>query len=155
MQKRHSSPDCDQGNQLCKMLVIDDDVAFGRLLAAIGSARGFRSEHFSSLMDLGYFARIKDFDVAILDFYLETVRGDEIATYVDTFFCDTPVIIISSENFHLKADYKWPNSVKEFLHKKVGPERIIDAAAKIVARNVLLKRFSRRTENKAEESVNP
>ena len=50
--------------------------------------------------------------------------------------------MISSENFHLKPNYKWSNSVKEFVHKSVGPGGIVEAAVKIVERNDLLRRFS-------------
>lgn len=124
-----------------KLLIVDDDVCFGALMSAVAKSRGFAPHFFTSLIDMGSFARIREFDVAIIDYYLGTLRGDEIAEYVDTFFSDVPVIIVSSENLAETRSVKWPASVRKFIPKSDGPGRIVEAAATIVKRDRMLKRF--------------
>lgn len=124
-----------------KLLVVDDDVCFGALMTAVAKTRGFAPHFFTSLIDMGSFARIREFDVAIIDYYLGTLRGDEIAEYVDTFFSDVPVIIVSSENLAETRSVKWPASVRQFIPKTEGPVKIVEAALAVVKRDRLLRRF--------------
>jgi DNA-binding response OmpR family regulator len=126
-----------------KLLIVDDDVCFGALISAVAKDRGFIPRFFTSLIDMGSFARIKEFDVAIIDYYLGSLRGDEIAEYVDTFFSEVPVIIVSSEDLRETRSVKWPASVRTFIPKTEGPARIIETARQIVKRERLLKRFAR------------
>lgn len=125
-----------------KLLVVDDDVCFGALISAVAKDRGLIPRFFTSLIDMGSFARIKEFDVAIIDYYLGSMRGDEIAEYVDTFFSEVPVIIVSSEDLRETRSVKWPASVRTFIPKTEGPVRIVEAARQIVKRERLLKRFA-------------
>lgn len=124
-----------------KLLIVDDDVCFGALISAVAKDRGFVPRFFTSLIDMGSFARIKEFDVAIIDYYLGSLRGDEIAEYVDTFFSEVPVIIVSSEDLRETRAVKWPASVRTFIPKSEGPGRIVEAAKQIVKRERLLRRF--------------
>lgn len=126
-----------------KMLIVDDDVCFGALMSAVAKANGFEPRFFTSLVDMGSFARIREFDVAVIDYYLGSMRGDEIAEYVDTFFDDVPVIIVSSEDLTAtKAAAKWPASVRRFVPKQTGCLKIVEAASSILKRDKLLKRFA-------------
>ena len=125
-----------------KMVIFDDDVCFGALITAKARSSGFEPRFFTSLADIGTFARIKDFDVAIIDFYLGTVRGDEIAEYVDTFFDGIPVIIVSSEDLRESRIRQWPASVRQFVPKSEGPHRIIEAAKSVLQRERLLRRLA-------------
>lgn len=128
-----------------KLLVVDDDPNFGALISAVAKDRGFIPKFFTSLIDMGSFARIKEFDVAVIDYYLGSMRGDEIAEYVDTFFSEVPVIIVSSEDLRESRNVKWPACVRTFIPKSEGPGRIIDTARQIVKRERLLKHFASAT----------
>ena len=125
-----------------KLVIFDDDVCFGALISAKAKACGFESRFFTSLVDMGSFARIKEFDIAIVDFYLGTIRGDEIAEYVDTFFDQVPVIIVSSADMSESRISQWPASVRMFVPKSAGPGRIIEAARSIIVRERMLKRLA-------------
>lgn len=124
-----------------KLLLVDDDPGFGAILASIAKSKGFEPQWYSSLLEMGSFARIKEYDVAIIDYYLDCLRGDEIAQYVDTFFAGIPVIIVSSRNFTLQEISRWPSCVRRFVGKEKGAERIIDEARTILKRERLLKHF--------------
>ena len=124
-----------------RLLVIDDDRTFGAIISASAKAKGFEPLYCSSLIDLGSFARIREFDVAIIDYFLGSMQGDEIAAYVDTFFNEIPVIIVSSKPFEEEERAGWPTSVRSFIAKSAGPTAIIDAARNLVNRERLLKRL--------------
>ncbi len=127
-----------------KLLVIDDDETFCKIVGAAGRSRGFETRCYSSLVDMGSFARIKEFDVAIIDYYLGSMRGDEIAEYVDTFFRDIPVLIVSAKDFETDQMAKWPDSVRRFVSKSAGADAIIANTREVLDRHRLLQRLSSR-----------
>jgi DNA-binding response OmpR family regulator len=90
---------------------------------------------------LGSFARIREYDVAVIDYFLGSMQGDEIAEYVDTFFSEIPVIIVSSRPFNDDEVASWPSSVRRFIAKSHGPGAIVEAARALVNREQLLKRL--------------
>ena len=127
------------------LLIIDDDRSFGAVLVAHAVKKGFKPTYCTSLLDLGSFARIREFDIAIVDYYLGSLRGDEIAEYVDTFFREIPVVIVSAESFKSEQIAKWPQSVRRFVSKSVGPQAIVDATAKVLARERFLRSLEKRS----------
>jgi DNA-binding NtrC family response regulator len=124
-----------------KMLIIDDDSTYGVLLSAIARKKGFEPHYYPSLLNLGSFACIRDYDIAVIDYFMDSVRGDEIAHYAQMFTMNVPVIIISGLNFGEEERKTWPACVKDFVAKEFGGERIIDAAAEVLKRQEFLKRF--------------
>ncbi len=128
-----------------KVVIFDDDSNFGTLLTTKARAAGFEPSYFTSLVDMGSFARIKNYDLAIVDFYMDTIRGDEIAEYVDTFFKDIPVIIVSGEDFSQSEKMKqWPDTVRAFVPKTDGIDRILTTAKAVLQRERMLKRLAKR-----------
>lgn len=123
------------------VLLIDDDPAFGAIATAVARARGFDASWYASLIDMGSFARIKSFDIAIIDYFLESFRGDEVAEYVDTFFSEIPVLIVSAHEMDPRQMERWPASIKGFVPKSKGAEAIVDEAQRILRRERLLKRW--------------
>lgn len=111
-----------------KMLVIDDDPAFGQIMKALASARGIQCDWVPSLESLGRVGRVGDYDLAILDYFLEKFTGGEIAEYVDVFFSDIPVVIVSSRPDIHAQQRKWPKCVRLFVDKATGARSILDLA---------------------------
>jgi DNA-binding NtrC family response regulator len=124
-----------------RLLIIDDDICFGALMSAVAPKYNLEPRFFPSLVDMGSFARIRDFDIAVIDYFLGHLRGDEIAEYVDTFFDDIPVIIVSAEESLSQREKTWPESVRIFLPKSIGPDGIAATARKVLSRDRFLKRF--------------
>lgn len=124
-----------------KIVVIEDDQSTGEMLAALAREEGFECDHYTSLADMGSFAHLKNYDLAIIDYYLESLRGDEIAEYVDTFFHDIPVVIISAKDFNEEEAKRWPQPVKQFVSKTEGAPKIIATARAVLERMRLLKKF--------------
>lgn len=114
------------------ILIIDDDVTFGAVMEATARRAGFDAEFHPSLVELGSFARLREFDLAVVDYFLESLRGDEVAQYADTFFEGLPVIVVSAKEFTPQETAKWPASVREFISKDKGPQAVVDAAKRIL-----------------------
>jgi CheY-like chemotaxis protein len=118
-----------------KMVVIDDDPIFHAILEAVAGYEGFEYEGYESLDEMGTFARLRDYDIAVLDYSMPVMTGVEIAEYIDVFFEGLPVLLISSENLlSAKNQPRWPGCIVEFRNKIVGVGGIIDAAKSILAR---------------------
>jgi len=110
------------------ILVIDDDSTFGMLMKALAEARGLKLDYFTSLSELGSFARIGEYDVAVLDYYLDKLTGAEIAEYFDAFFTDTPVVMVSGNSEVKDESTKWPRCVRQFVPKSRGAKEILQVA---------------------------
>lgn len=124
-----------------KILLVDDDPTFGYLMTSVAKGLGIDLTHRESLVDLGSFAMIKEFDIAMIDYYLESLRGDEIAEYVDTFFNDLPLVIVSAHDFDEKSKSKWPPTVKAFLQKDLGAVQLLKRVVETYDRITLLKKY--------------
>lgn len=107
------------------VLLIDDDPAFRSLLAASAKSTIVNITALSSLKHLSTPKKIKEYDAVILDYYLESLNGLQVAQYLETFFPDTPVILISGHVIFNETD-DWPDCIKMFCPKHMGVENILD-----------------------------
>jgi DNA-binding NtrC family response regulator len=124
------------------VLLIDDDPFFRALFQAIADSQGIPAATCASLSDIGSFAALKDYDVVVLDYYLEAFRGPEIAEYVDVFFRDLPVLVISGGEIDPKDQRSWPVCIQEFVPKSAGPYQILEKAVDAVRGLLSPKRAS-------------
>jgi DNA-binding NtrC family response regulator len=115
------------------LLLIDDDEFFRTLFLAIARASDVPAEAFASLADMPSFAALKDYDCVIVDYFLESFRGPEIAEYVDVFFNDLPVLVISGGEINDQDKRAWPTCIRRFVAKEAGPYAIIEQALKALA----------------------
>ena len=86
-----------------KILMIDDDEFLGRIMQKKAAADGVDLEYFSSLEKLGRVAFFSNYDLILLDYWMDDLTGRELAEYVTAFCPDTPVILISSDK-HLLSE---------------------------------------------------
>ena len=125
-----------------RLLIMDDDPIFGRMACAEAELHGFEAQWFASLIEMGTFAKIGNFDVVIFDYYLESMLGDEIAEYVDTFFAQVPVLMISGSKVDPLRQSRWPNAVRGFMTKDTGIAAIIEEARRILNRQRILRAWA-------------
>ena len=126
-----------------KLVIFDDDPYFGALISATARNFGFAPNYFQSLYAMGNFARIKDYDIAIIDVYMDSIRGDELAEYLDMFVVQVPVVLVSGKDFNLEhQSAEWPSSVRAFIHKSEGPYQILATTRAVLQRDRLLKRLA-------------
>ena len=106
-----------------RILLIDDDRDFGKLFLSHASYSGIDADYYDSLSATGSVGCLKNYDAIILDINLEKMTGFEIAEYVQAFFGDKPVILISSDDLDLRVIL--PACIKAFIPKKNGMDDLI------------------------------
>jgi DNA-binding response OmpR family regulator len=113
-----------------RIFLLDDDPIFCRLMERVAKKQHLELTHCSSLAELGSRQGHRDFDVAIVDYYLENLTGTDIACL----FQDKPVILISQTDQWMNSDTVWPDCIREFIPKSAGVEAILIAAVCLAQR---------------------
>lgn len=114
-----------------KVLLIDDDPLFQELVRASLDHRYFEVDVFSSLSVLQNYADMSEYDIVILDHYLPEVTGLEIAQYVDMYFQNTPVIMVSGGHPGNDPAWVWPGCIQKYVTKKSGISALVSAVMDI------------------------
>ena len=115
-----------------KILLVDDDLSFCKLMKKIALCHDFRLDYFHSFIELSSLSRIKNYDVAILDYVLKGPNGFEIAQYVDHFYENFPIFLISGRS--MSSEIELPTSVRRFIPKERGTEFIIQSVRRYLDR---------------------
>ncbi|MDA9951414.1 response regulator [Oligoflexaceae bacterium] len=102
-----------------RVVLIDDDPIYLEIMRRYAELYSIALDVFSCLDDLGFVGNLRSYDLAIIDYDLGVVGGEDIATYVDAFLPDLPIILVSNSPRNPKLD-RWPKSVKEFVLKEEG-----------------------------------
>ncbi|MBQ48190.1 MAG: hypothetical protein CMP10_12210 [Zetaproteobacteria bacterium] len=114
-----------------RVILVDDDPIFGRLMAKIAEVNGIKLDYFDSMESVGFVANFNTYNVAILDYDLGNETGLEIAGIVPHFIKDLPVVIVSQTN-RTEFDSRFmPNNVNKFLLKERGGEKILSEAVSL------------------------
>jgi len=120
-------------NESPQILVIDDDPLFRAKVRQQAKKRGLPVTVCGSLREMQVMAEATEFDVAIVDYYLDDLktylRGTDIASILES----TPVMLISNTDHGIEDNDPFPPSVRKFVNKKIGIGAILDAALNIAA----------------------
>ena len=125
------------------IVLIDDSQVFCSLMLAVSTEFDIDLKAYHSLADMYSFAKLKEFDLAMIDYYLESWSGVEIARYVEVFFSDLPVVLISADTLEMRPN--WPACIKGVLAKSIGPQQLFKQSLDIFYR----QRFYRLLEEMA------
>jgi DNA-binding NtrC family response regulator len=115
------------------ILLIDDDAAFRKIFTAIARCKRLMVDAYESLADVGSISNLGKYDVVVLDYFLPSVNGVEIAEYIDAFFKDTPVVVISGGVPETSAKMRWPGCIRRFVRKSAGLYQIIAEVASLAS----------------------
>jgi CheY-like chemotaxis protein len=109
-----------------RILVVDDDETFGRLISRAAEIKGAKVTYCQSMDEVATMPSF-DFDAIVMDYDLGDITGVELAKRLERFAkCDMPAILVSQSR--QTSSRKWPHSIREFVHKSLGPFTILDAA---------------------------
>lgn len=109
-----------------RILLVDDDPTYARIFQRIAANHKVPITVCTSLDDIGALGNL-NFDVAIIDYDLGAVTGVELTTYLERNFpTNLPVILISQTRQLISR--RWPDSIKDFVHKALGPYAVLEAA---------------------------
>lgn len=114
-----------------KILLLDDDPDFGRLLEAVAQHSGLDLRFYDSLISLGGIARLGEFELILCDYFLTYIKGSDVAHYVNTFFSDIPIIFVSANLEAVSLLEEWPDCVIGLLPKSFHARELIQSALEI------------------------
>ena len=117
-----------------RVLVIDDDDFFRTTVMELLNSKGFVAEGCKSLNELGRVSLLGSYDLVVLDYCLPDLDGLEIAAYIDAFFDEIPVILVSFKNIREINPEHWPRCVQRFWEKSESIEDLIEAVQESFAR---------------------
>lgn len=113
------------------LLVIDDDPDFRNIMEAVVLPDYVFVTAFAALRSMPSLRLLKKFDAVIMDYYLDDITGVEISQYISSLVPDLPVVLTSG-GFLTDPTEKWPECVKGFVPKQVGPYRIVQEVMEII-----------------------
>lgn len=117
-----------------KVLLVDDDLVFGKIMSEVAREEGIELQVHDSLLSLGYLGSLKNYDAIILDYHLEHLNGLEIATYLDSFLNDMPAVLISNGDMQDVSTVPWPVCLHTFVPKQRGYKAILEAARDAISK---------------------
>ena len=131
-----------QPTTMPRILVVDDDPTFGRIMQQVASKKGSAVTYCKSVDELSMLSSW-DFDVIVMDYDLGSITGFEVTDYLEkSSSAEVPVILVSQTR--LRGSQKWPQTIREFVHKGLGPFAILDAAFEAHEVNSIHQKMNRR-----------
>lgn len=127
---------------IASIVLIDDCPDFRRIMTSYAQKYNINLKSYASLAEMYTFAHLKNFDLALIDFHLESLCGIEIANYVDIFFDDLPVVLVSGDS--LQESEEWPKCIKGFIEKKWGPNLLLQRSLEILERHRLYRMLEKK-----------
>lgn len=113
-----------------KVLLVDDDPLFRSRMQRAASARGIALTAYAHLTDLNATTAAKDFDVIVLNYFLDEIRHREAGDAAKA-LSKMPVVLVSNTNAVVGDETLWPAAVREFARKAAGCDAILDAASRV------------------------
>lgn len=113
-----------------RILVIDDDDKFGRMMAHIACNNGLILNHFPSLEDAGQ-ELLADADVVVIDYDLGGESGVGVSRTLERHHRQKPVLLISASQDAMR-DTAWPANIRSFVAKSMGPFSVLDSIRSLV-----------------------
>ena len=111
---------------LPRILLIDDDPTYGLIMERVARQNAARLHHVCTPDQIPSAAEF-GFDVLVVDYDLGSVTGYEMTSYLERHMAEEiPVILVSHSERN--DTHSWPDTIREFVHKKLGPYAVLDAA---------------------------
>lgn len=110
-----------------KLLLVDDDLIFGKVMQKIAGQAGIQLTYFSSVKGLEKLSSL-NIDIGLVDYDLGSITGLQLARFLENYLSQLPVILISQYK-HINLAH-WPKSVIGFVPKSNGSYGILSAAIK-------------------------
>ncbi len=113
-----------------RIVLIDDDPTYRRILQHCAAEEGVELDAFESLMELGSVGLLGRYDAAIIDYELGELSGPEIGEYVSALFSSMPLLLVSSKSRDGEGAH-WPSSIRKFVNKAQGYSYALQEAVRL------------------------
>jgi CheY-like chemotaxis protein len=115
-----------------KVLVIDDDKLFGKLVSTYGIQIGHKIDAVQSINEVQNLQNLASYELLLVDYDLEDMTGIEIAEFLKEKIPHTPVVMISATNRPWQEDMGHLENVIGFASKWGGHESVIEEAFSMI-----------------------
>ncbi|HYX37034.1 MAG TPA: hypothetical protein VE954_28365 [Oligoflexus sp.] len=94
-----------------KFMLLGGDGKTAAHYMAAAALEGHRLDYFSSMHDVGYLGRIREYDAAIVHDDMQPLSGLELAEYLEKLFQSLPMILLTHDDDSDDTRHLIPNSV--------------------------------------------
>lgn len=108
-----------------KCLLLGGPSHLARAYQDEAAMRGLELEHYSSMDELGYLGRMREFDAAIVHEDLAPLSGLELAEYAEKLFQSFPLVLLISQGADRKSDNTLPSSIIECFLSGEAPAGVL------------------------------
>lgn len=123
----------------CRILLVDDDPSFGKILQKIAKQQNISIISCAPLENPQILTQHK-WDAAIVDFDLGNTTGIQFASILEKILGNVPTIIVSQTERGETVGNRWPKSIWGFIPKSAGHLTILDMAVDAWQRSLKGKR---------------
>lgn len=117
-----------------RILIIDDDPQFATLVRSMADFEGVSVDVFRSIEDIGGVSRLQEYDVAVINYFLDSAGGFHIAQFLDVFFRHGIDVVLMSK--HVLPDVargrRRGATLQRFVHRGGGVQGILEAVQEIL-----------------------
>lgn len=112
-----------------RILLIDDDADFRKLMCAVALGKSVALDAYESLDDFASDGPAKDYTVAIVDYRLKDTTGIKTAQSLQNLLTnETPVVLASCMDRGAISESNWPLPIAKFVSKTAGCDSILQSA---------------------------
>jgi response regulator RpfG family c-di-GMP phosphodiesterase len=140
------------GEFLAKVLVVDDDVAFGGMVAEVLAERRYDVTRFSDPREAVARAQAGDFDVAVVDLKMPHLSGIEVVDRLRSTTPETQVIILTGQGDMSSAIEGIRHGVFAYLQKDEIGIDLVERTVGSAAEKASLRRSARELTERLRES---
>lgn len=113
-----------------RVFLVDDDPLFAEIMKHSAFELKVEILATTNISNIGPLVNW-DFDVAIVDYDLGSITGVDLSTYISYFIGDFPIVLISHSDREHQLENMCHNHDKAFIHKSLGPLKIIETALNV------------------------
>lgn len=136
-----------------RILIIEDDVVFGRSISNWLKKQEMECEHVTTLTSARKFLASKDFDLVLADLRLPDGNSTELLRWMHEKYFATPFLIMTNYGQVENAVEAMQLGAINYLCKPVQPERLLEAIGKVFSRPKQAKSIFYRGESRKVQEM--
>ncbi len=125
-----------------KCLLLGGPTQLARAYQDEAAMRGLELQHYSSMEDLGYLGRMREFDAAIVHEDLAPLSGLELAEYAEKLFQSLPLVLLTSQKHEASPNESLPGSIVECFLSGEAPSGVLSCVESTLKNRPTIERES-------------
>ncbi len=108
-----------------RILVLEDSLIVRKLLSSLLQSRGYKVVECDTIAEAR--GRLKNIDLAILDYQLPDGNGLDIAEKLRTYHPGIPIFLLTARGNRVSKADAQKAGIKEYMEKPIDPDTILNA----------------------------